>query len=93
MRTSLFLLPLAAYAINLEAQLNADLATLTTANDGFEVVVAGVDAPSTETTFTAEELSAHILEASGSGSNIPKAATSTGCGCPCANACGSCSFD
>jgi hypothetical protein len=55
MRTTLFLLPLAAYAINLEAQLNADLATLTTANDEFVVVVAGVDAPNTENTFTADE--------------------------------------
>jgi hypothetical protein len=56
MRTTLFLLPLAAYAINLEAQLNADLATEVTAKEGFKIVVAGGEAPDTATTFTAEEL-------------------------------------
>lgn len=55
MRTTLFLLPLAAYAINLEAQLNADLAAEATAKDGFKIEVAGGIAPDANDAFTAEE--------------------------------------
>lgn len=55
MRTTLFLLPLAAYAINLEAQLNADLATKEPATEGFKIEVAGGIAPDANDAFTAEE--------------------------------------